>query len=104
LPRKKPINQDKANIQERDRPNGLTGDPKRETREDQKAKAKITKEAVNSAKKIRKRITAANDSLSSVALCVFSVALCASSFLVTQSSQRTHNLSRFIGRVAQKNI
>jgi hypothetical protein len=85
-----------VNIQGKDLPNGQTEDLKRETREDQKTRAESISETVDSVKKTRKRTTAANDSLSSMALCVFSVALCASSFLVTQSSQRTY-------RVAQRN-
>jgi hypothetical protein len=92
-----------VNIQGKDLPNGQTEDLKRETREDQKTRAESISETVDSVKKTRKRTIAVNESQSSVALCVFSVALCASSFLVTHSSQRTHNLSRFIGRVAQRN-
>jgi hypothetical protein len=103
LRRKKLISQEPVNIQGKDLPNGQTEDLKREAREDQKTRAETISETVDSVKKIRKRTTAVNESLSSVALCVFSVALCASSFLVTHSPQRTHNLSRFIGRVAQRN-
>jgi len=54
LPRKKPINQDKANIRVKGRPSGQTGDPKREASADQKPKAEVLKETVNSAGRIRK--------------------------------------------------
>ena len=89
LRRKKPISQEPVNIQGKDLPNGQTEDLKREAREDQKTRAETISETVDLVKKIRKRTIATNESLSSVALC-------ASSFLVTQSSQRTH-------RVAQRN-
>ena len=44
------------NIQEKDRPNGPTGDLKREAAADLKARTEIIKEIANSAKRIRKSI------------------------------------------------
>jgi hypothetical protein len=69
-----------VNIQGKDLPNGQTEDLKRETREDQKTRAETISETADSVKRIKRRITAANESVNTVVLCVFSVALCVSSF------------------------
>ena len=68
LPRKRPINQDKVIIQEKDPPNGQTGDLKREAPADQKVRAEIIKETANSAGRIRK----------SIAICLFNSYFCES--------------------------
>jgi hypothetical protein len=89
-----------VNIQGKDLPNGQTEDLKRETREDQKTRAETISETVDSVKKIRRRITAANESVNTVVLCVFSVQVLFRNTEVrcteeTQSyAEETKNLSR----------